>query len=144
MKKMIPHENASPLQSLPNYAVDWAPLMLRNGGGVVTRPVIGFVGWGTLLTAVTSNEQRRVMRFEVFATVKIKVDVFRHVTPFNAVVGYQSFGGPCCLKNGGNVVLQNNITRRHNPEDLDLSTGLPKATLKFYLTYTFCILEYLH
>jgi hypothetical protein len=46
--------------------------------------------------------------------VKLQVEVFRVVTPRSVVVGYQCFGGPFCLH------LQV-ITRRHNPEELDLN-----------------------
>jgi hypothetical protein len=30
-------------------------------------------------------------------TIKIQVLVFRDVTPHNVAIGYQHFGGPCCL-----------------------------------------------
>jgi hypothetical protein len=40
-----------------------------------------------------------------------QVDVFWVVTPSSVVVGYQRFGGPCCLhlqgEDGGNKVLRN-------------------------------------
>jgi hypothetical protein len=35
--------------------------------------------------------------FEVFTAVKIQVEVFWVVTQCNVVLGYQSFGSPCCL-----------------------------------------------
>jgi hypothetical protein len=35
--------------------------------------------------------------FEVFTAVEIQVEVFRVVTPCNVAIGYQRFGGPCCL-----------------------------------------------
>jgi len=38
-----------------------------------------------------------VARFEVFTTVKIQFVVFWLIAPCSVVVGYQSFGGPCCL-----------------------------------------------
>jgi len=36
-------------------------------------------------------------RFEVFMEVKIQVKVFLVVTQCSVAVGYQHFGGPCCL-----------------------------------------------
>jgi hypothetical protein len=33
----------------------------------------------------------------VFTAVNIQVEVFRVVKPCSVVVGYQRFGGPCCL-----------------------------------------------
>jgi len=44
--------------------------------------------------------------------------------PCSIVVGYQRFGGPCCLHLQGEVtsetlVSQHNTTRRHHPEDHD-------------------------
>jgi len=37
-------------------------------------------------------------RSEVIKAVKIQVDAFWTVEPCSVVVGYQSFGGPCCLR----------------------------------------------
>jgi hypothetical protein len=36
-------------------------------------------------------------RFEVFTAVIFHVEVFWVVTPCNVVLGYQRFGGPCCV-----------------------------------------------
>jgi hypothetical protein len=36
-------------------------------------------------------------RFEVFTVMKMQVVVFCVVRPCSVVVGYQRFGGPCCL-----------------------------------------------
>jgi hypothetical protein len=44
------------------------------------------------------------MRHEVFTAVKIKVDIFRVVTLCSFVVGYQCFGGPCCLHLQGKLM----------------------------------------
>jgi hypothetical protein len=38
-----------------------------------------------------------VERSEVFMKVKIPVEVLGVVMPYNVVVGYQCFGGPCCF-----------------------------------------------
>jgi len=37
-------------------------------------------------------------RFEVFAAVMIKFVIFWLVVPCSDVVGYQHFGGLCCLR----------------------------------------------
>jgi len=55
--------------------------------------------------------------------MKIQFVVFWVVTPCNDVVGYQRFGGSCCLhlhpKAGSSMVLH--ITAlRHNPQDHNL------------------------
>jgi hypothetical protein len=39
----------------------------------------------------------RVKRFEAFIALKIQVEVFWAVTPCSVVIGYQRFGGPCCI-----------------------------------------------
>jgi len=57
-----------------------------------------------------------------------QVEVFWVVTPCGVVVGYQRFGGPCCLHFQGEAAgveekgyrYTNSITRRHNLEHLDL------------------------
>jgi len=55
-----------------------------------------------------------------FTAVKFRVEVFWVVTR----VGYQRFGGPCCLHLQGGVTGHSqhncNTTRRHNSQDLDL------------------------
>jgi hypothetical protein len=54
--------------------------------------------------------------FEVFTTVKIRIEVFWVVTLCSVVVGYQRFGGPCCLHlQGGSKVLRNSGRRRTRP-----------------------------
>jgi len=53
------------------------------------------------------------MRLEVFVTVKIEVAVFWIVTCRSDVVGYQHFGGPCCLHLCFTVHC-------HNPEECNL------------------------
>jgi len=57
------------------------------------------------------------VRFEAFTLVKIQVEIFRVVTPWTwtIVVGYQRFGGPCCLH------IHQNTTWRHSPKGLDLN-----------------------
>jgi hypothetical protein len=42
--------------------------------------------------------------FEVFTAMNIQVVVFWVVTPCSDVIGYQRFGGPCCLHRQGEVV----------------------------------------
>jgi len=39
----------------------------------------------------------QIVRFDVFTAVKIQVQVFCDVTQRSVAVGYQRFGGPCCL-----------------------------------------------
>jgi hypothetical protein len=82
--------------------------------------------------------------------VKIQDKVFWFVTPCSIVVGYQSFGGPCCFHLEGepeSLVSYRNTTRRQNPEDLDLQDKLAyrlnlieymysrHEVLPFYLLY---------
>jgi hypothetical protein len=43
------------------------------------------------------------MRFVVFMAVKIQVKISWIVTPYNVAVGYQGFGGLCCLHLRGEV-----------------------------------------
>jgi hypothetical protein len=56
-------------------------------------------------------KMKRNEKFEAFTAVKIQVEFLWVVTPCNDVVGYQSFGGPCCRRlqdeNGGNVAVRN-------------------------------------
>jgi hypothetical protein len=59
-------------------------------------------------------------RFEVFTSVNIQFGVFWVVKPRNIVVGYHRFRGTC-LSFSETLVYCHNITRRHNPEDLDLN-----------------------
>jgi len=59
--------------------------------------------------------------FEAFSQVTFIMEVFWAVTPCS-VAGYQCFGGPCCLHlQGETLVSYHNITRRHNPEHLDMN-----------------------
>jgi hypothetical protein len=48
---------------------------------------------------------------ESFTSVMFQVDIFWVVTPCSVVVGYQCFGGSCCLhlqdEYGGSMVLRN-------------------------------------
>jgi hypothetical protein len=60
-------------------------------------------------------------RFEVFMAMKIRVQVFRVVTPRSVVVG--CFRGPFTLKmeaEWSSETLVSYTTWRHNTEDLDL------------------------
>jgi len=53
-------------------------------------------------------------------TVDMEVDVFWVLTPCSVVLGYQRFGGPCCLhlqRTSETLVSYHNIIWRHNPED---------------------------
>jgi hypothetical protein len=43
-------------------------------------------------------------RLEVVTAMKIQVTVFWVTTPCSVVVGYQRFGGPCCLHLQGDVI----------------------------------------
>jgi len=75
-------------------------------------------------------------KFEVFTEVKIRVEVFWVLTPCNVAVGYQRFGGACCLHLQGEVftlVSYRNTTRRQNPEYLDLNSS---PLLKYQITKT--------
>jgi hypothetical protein len=67
------------------------------------------------------------IRIEMF-----QVEVFWIVTMRSVIVGYQRFGGLCCLCLQGEVKMKtawtsqtttsfHNTTQRHNPEDLDLN-----------------------
>jgi hypothetical protein len=52
-----------------------------------------------------------------------QIEVFWVVTPCNVLIRYQRFRGPCCLHLQGEVkhlYPTATLTRRHNPEDLDL------------------------
>jgi len=44
-----------------------------------------------------------VCRLEVFAVVKLQVEVFWLITPCSFAVGKQRFGGPCCPHLQGEV-----------------------------------------
>jgi len=44
------------------------------------------------------------MRSEVFIAVKIQVEALWVVIPCSVAVGYQHFGGPCCLRFQGEVI----------------------------------------
>jgi len=48
--------------------------------------------------------------------MKIHIMVFWVVMPYSDMVGYQCFGGPCCL----HLKI---TTWSHNPEDLDFSSA---------------------
>jgi hypothetical protein len=52
---------------------------------------------------------------EAFTAVIFEVEVFWVVIPCSVVVGYRRFGDPCY-----HIGTYHNITRRHNPEDLEL------------------------
>jgi hypothetical protein len=52
----------------------------------------------------------RKARFEVFTAVKMQVEVFWVVTSRSVVVGYQRFGGPCCLHLHGNEGSHRGLT----------------------------------
>jgi len=55
---------------------------------------------GVLCFELQVREQQDFIRlagFLVFAALKIQVEVFWVMTPYNVAVGYHSFGGPCCL-----------------------------------------------
>jgi hypothetical protein len=49
---------------------------------------------------------KQLIRFEVFTTIEIQVQFFWVVTPCSVVVGYQRFGGPCCLHLQGEVTME--------------------------------------
>jgi len=67
-------------------------------------------------------------RFDVFKAVRIYVHVFWVVMQCIVVVGYQRFGGPCCLHlQDEHTPLKSrtyhNTTRRHNAEEIDFRTN---------------------
>jgi hypothetical protein len=73
-----------------------------------------------------------VARFEVFNMVKIQVKVFWVVILYSDAVGYQCFGGPCCLQLQGEVTMEtarlsemlvsySSTIWHHDPEALDLN-----------------------
>jgi hypothetical protein len=47
------------------------------------------------------------VKFEVFTTVKIQVEIFWVVTRCGHVVEYKLIGRPCCLEDESNKVLRN-------------------------------------
>jgi hypothetical protein len=53
--------------------------------------------------------------FQLKNQFQIQVDFFWVVTPCSVVVGYQRFGGPCCLHLQGEVISYHNAARCHNP-----------------------------
>jgi len=57
---------------------------------------------------MTKPDSRLVFdeRLESFTAMKIEVVVFRVLAPCNDVVGYQCFGGPCCLHLQGEVNIE--------------------------------------
>jgi len=62
------------------------------------------------------------VRFEVFIVIKIQV-VFWILIPCSDVVGYQHFGGPCCMLPlcSSEVMVSYHITIWYqNPEDHSL------------------------
>jgi len=56
--------------------------------------------------------------------MSIEVVVFWVMTSFSDAIGYQLFGGPCCLHDEDSIVnhilISHIPTQRHNPEDHDL------------------------
>jgi hypothetical protein len=53
-----------------------------------------------------SRRKDHLMHDEVFMAVKIRVGVFWVVMPHRVLVGYQRFGGPCCLHIQGEVEME--------------------------------------
>jgi hypothetical protein len=54
----------------------------------------------------SSNKSLCDERFEVFTVVKIQVEVFWVVMPRSVAVGYQHFGGPCCISLSGEDLIK--------------------------------------
>jgi hypothetical protein len=54
----------------------------------------------------TSNQIKLLARFDIFTVEKIQVKVLCGVTPCSVVVGYQRFGGSCCLHLQGDLELK--------------------------------------
>jgi len=75
--------------------------------------------------------------FKVLTAVRIHSEVFCVVTQCSVVIGYQSFGAPCCLylhyRSPG--LLGCDAMLCNNSEDLDLYNGLPlqRKDLDIYL-----------
>jgi hypothetical protein len=71
---------------------------------------------GSLL-CIKAYNQSPFARFEAFTVVRIQVEVFGVVTLCSVAVGYQRFGGPCCLHfqvDGSSKVLRNvGIIQQH-------------------------------
>jgi hypothetical protein len=70
---------------------------------------------------------RSTSKIQVLKALKIEVEVFRIVTPCSVAVGYDHFGGPCCLhvqneaaRSWERLVSYRNTKWCRNPEDLDL------------------------
>jgi len=84
--------------------------------------ICGMNGWRSRLHA----------RREVLMEVRIPVEVLWLMTPCSVVVGYQRFGGPCCLHLRRQRGPPNTI-RCHNSEDLDFSIHV--SGLKYLIKY---------
>jgi len=88
--------------------------------------------------------------------MKIQVEVSWVVMPCSVVVGYQHFGGLCCLHlqgkvNGARKVVQmevaslyENTTWRHNPGDLDFNSHLRHDAELVHISETYEYLPEIH
>jgi len=72
-----------------------------------------------LIDTASINNLRTRREIRVFSAMKIHVLVFWDVTACSDVVGYKSFGWPCCLR------LQKKDGGRPEENDLDLKTSTP-------------------
>jgi len=86
---------------------------------------------------------------EAFMAVMFQVEILRFITPCSVSVGYQRFGGPCCLHLRGEVtsemlVSYHNIKRRRNPEELDLNLYRRENFVSHvpHSRYTGCVYPY--